>query len=49
MNILCLNKISPVGTKVFPSSYKVVEDVNEADAILVRSAVMHEMSLPPRV
>lgn len=49
MNILCLNKISPVGMKVFPSSYKVVEDVNEADAILVRSAAMHEMSLPPRV
>lgn len=49
MNILCLNKISPVGMKVFPSSYKVVEDINEADAILVRSAAMHEMSLPPRV
>lgn len=49
MNILCLNKISPVGMKVLPSSYKVTEDINEADAILVRSAVMHEMVLPPRV
>lgn len=49
MNILCLNKISPVGMKVLPSSYKVTEDINEADAILVRSAVMHEMALPSRV
>ena len=49
MNILCLNKISPVGMKVLPSSYKVTEDINEADAILVRSAAMHEMKLPPRV
>lgn len=49
MNILCLNKISPVGMKVLPSSYKTTEDINEADAILVRSAVMHEMVLPKRV
>ena len=49
MNILCLNKISPVGMKVLPSSYQVTEDINNADAILVRSAVMHEMTLPERV
>ena len=49
MNILCLNKISPVGMKVLPFSYKVTEDINEADAILVRSAAMHEMVLPKRV
>ena len=49
MNILCLNKISPVGLKVLPSSYKITEDVNDADAILVRSAAMHEMVLPNRV
>ena len=49
MNILCLNKISPVGMKVLPSSYQVTEDINEADAILVRSAAMREMVLPQRV
>ena len=49
MNILCLNKISPVGLKVLPSSYKITEDINDADAILVRSAAMHEMVLPNRV
>lgn len=49
MEILCLNKISPVGLKVLPGSYKITEDVNKADAILVRSANMLEMSLPRNV
>lgn len=47
--ILCLNKISPVGLKTLPADYEVTADVNEADAILVRSAVMHEMKLPESV
>jgi len=49
MKILCLNKISPVGLKVLPSSYTLTEDVNEAGAILVRSANMLEMELPENV
>ena len=49
MKILCLNKISPVGLKVLPSSYTLTEDVNEAGAILVRSANMLEMELPANV
>jgi len=49
MKILCLNKISPVGLKVLPSSYSLTEDVNEAGAILVRSANMLEMPLPANV
>ena len=49
MKILCLNKISPVGLKVLPSSYGITEDVNEAGAILVRSANMLEMPLPENV
>jgi len=49
MKVLCLNKISPVGMKVLPSSYAVTEDVNEADAILVRSANMLETVLPENV
>ena len=49
MKILCLNKISPVGLKVLPSSYGITEDVNEAGAILVRSANMLEMELPENV
>ena len=49
MKILCLNKISPVGLKVLPSTYGFTEDVNEADAILVRSANMLETILPKNV
>ena len=49
MKILCLNKISPVGLKVLPSSYGITEDINQAGAILVRSANMLEMSLPENV
>ena len=49
MKVLCLNKISPVGLKVLPSTYGITEDVNEAGAILVRSANMLEMPLPENV
>lgn len=49
MKVLCLNKISPVGLKVLPSAYQITEDVNEAGAILVRSANMLEMELPENV
>ena len=49
MKVLCLNKISPVGLKVLPSSYTFTEDINDADAILVRSANMLETTLPEKV
>ncbi len=49
MKVLCLNKISPVGLKVLPSSYTLTEDMNEAGAILVRSANMLETTLPKNV
>ncbi len=39
----CLNPISAIGLKEFSEGYEKVEDVNEAEGILVRSAVMHEM------
>ena len=49
MKVLCLNKISPVGLKALPSTYGITEDVNEASAILVRSANMLEMEHPENV
>ena len=49
MKINCLNKISPVGLKTLTKDYELTENINEADAILVRSAVMHEMELPESV
>ncbi|MCR4641263.1 MAG: phosphoglycerate dehydrogenase [Lachnospiraceae bacterium] len=42
----CLNPIAGVGLDQFDGNYTKTDDVNEADAILVRSAVMHEMELP---
>lgn len=47
--IYCLNKISKVGLGVLPSEYEVVEELEGSDAILVRSAAMHEMELPESV
>lgn len=41
--INCLNKISPVGLELFSDNYQQVEAFEEADAVLVRSAAMHEM------
>ena len=50
MKVYCLNKISPVGLKVLPKEYEVsTEDINGADAVMVRSAAMHEMTLPESV
>lgn len=47
--VYCLNKISKVGLSVLPSNYKVVEELEGSDAVLVRSAAMHEMDLPESV
>ena len=48
--IHCLNKISKVGLSVLPKNYAVVDSLQEGvDAILVRSAAMHEMTLPKSV
>lgn len=42
----CLNPISKVGLENLKDNYKLTEDINEADGILVRSASMHDMDLP---
>lgn len=39
----CLNPISPLGLKQLTGDYAKTETVEDADAILVRSASMHEM------
>ena len=46
MDILTLNKISPVGTKEFTANYNVTDDCASPDAIMVRSASMHDMEMP---
>lgn len=42
----CLNNISAEGLAVFTDDYELVDDITAADAVLVRSADMHEMDLP---
>ncbi len=44
--INCLNPISKIGLSNFTDNYQIVDDVNNADGILVRSAAMHDMDLP---
>jgi len=47
--IHCLNPISNVGLKELPNDYQVHSDINQADAILVRSAAMHDIKLSDSV
>jgi len=42
----CLNPISEVGIARFTDVYQKTDDIKEADAVLVRSAGMHDMELP---
>ncbi len=44
--INCLNPISKIGLENLTTDYKINDNVNEAEGILVRSASMHEMELP---
>ena len=42
-NIQLLNKIAKCGTDIFDENYAVAENIENPDAIMVRSAVMHDM------
>lgn len=44
MKVLLMNKISKAGLSVFDASYTCAEGLTDADAILVRSAKLHETS-----
>jgi hypothetical protein len=41
--IHCLNVIASVGTDIFDENYELTDNINEADAIMVRSAAMGDM------
>lgn len=47
--IKCLNPISPVGMKNFTEKYELTENFQEADAVLVRSANMHDLEFPQQL
>lgn len=42
----CLNPIAGVGLDLFSDEYTKVEELKDADAVLVRSAAMHDLELP---
>ena len=42
----CLNPIANVGLDLFDENYKKVEEMKDAQAVLVRSAAMHDLELP---
>ena len=42
-----LNKISPKGTELFTEQYVPVEDMDQAQAVVVRSAAMHDLQFSP--
>ena len=45
-NYTCLNPIAGVGLDLLTDDYKKVEALSDAQAVLVRSASMHELELP---
>ena len=45
----CLNQISPVGLEQLPEQYEKTEKIEEAEALLVRSANLHDMEMPEKV
>ena len=45
----CLNPIAAVGLNNFDDKYVKTDDVNEAEGILVRSAVMHDMEFSDKL
>ena len=45
----CLNPIAEVGLKNFDGNYARTDNIANADAVLVRSAAMHDMELPESV
>ncbi len=49
INYKCLNPIAAVGLDLFTDDYKQVDSIEEAEAVLVRSASMHEMDFPSKL
>ena len=45
----CMNPIAEKGLELFSSDYKKIDTIDSADAVLVRSAKMHDMEMPESV
>lgn len=44
--VKCLNPIAACGMDLLPEGYSVVDELTDADVVLVRSAAMHDLELP---
>ena len=44
--VKCLNPIASKGLDLFTEDFKVIDDLDKADAVLVRSAAMHDLTVP---
>ncbi|MBP3866784.1 MAG: 3-phosphoglycerate dehydrogenase, partial [Eggerthellaceae bacterium] len=44
--IHCLNNISKKGTDQLPENYELVDELANADGVLVRSAQLHDTAFP---
>ena len=49
MKAYCLNEISKIALDELKAPDTIVDDINNADSILVRSQVMHDMALPNNI
>lgn len=47
--ILCVNKISPLGTRNFGDEYTFSAEMSQAEGILVRSSSLHDMDFDPEL
>ena len=47
--IHCLNKISPIGIDLLTKDYEQIPEMKDAEAVLVRSAAMHDMEFPKQL
>ncbi len=45
VKVKCLNPIAECGLEMLPDNYEITDDTDAAQAILVRSAVMHDMEI----
>ncbi len=49
VKVKCLNPIAACGMELLPDTYEVTDNYDEAEAVLVRSASMHEMELSDKL
>ncbi len=49
MKISTLNPIAKVGLDLLPAGYEITDDFAQSDAVLVRSAAMHDLELPEQL